>query len=341
MKTDIRNLSFAKLEDWLASVNEPKYRAQQIFTWLYQKRVCSFKDMKNLPVSLIKKLEDSFLIQQPNIKEKLLSKIDGTVKYLLELSDGELIETVVIPAGERVTICLSTQVGCRYKCKFCASGMHGFKRNLKQAEILSQIIIAQNDGYKITNIVFMGIGEPLDNYENVINSIKIINDKKAFIFGARRITISTSGIIDKIKELAGLGMQIELSISLHAASNEKRNILMPINKIYPLEALMETLKEYYQKTKRLITFEYILIKNVNDTNEDSDNLIKFLDGLKCKINLIPFSPLKELSYQRPDENDVIGFKNKLDEADIPVTIRNSKGVDISAACGQLRIKQLD
>lgn len=335
MKQDIRNLSFEELE----RINEPSYRTRQIFMWLYQKRVDSFREMKNLPGELIKKLEDNFLVFQPEIVKKQASKIDGTVKYLLKLGDGELIETVIIPADRRITICLSTQVGCRYRCKFCASGLYGFRRNLTQAEILSQLIIAQNDGYKITNIVFMGIGEPLDNFNNVTGAIRIINNKHGFNIGARKITISTAGIPDKIKELSNLGLQIEISVSLHAGENKKRSELMPINKIYPLDILIKTLKEYYQKTKRLITFEYVVIKDINDSQGDADKLVRLLKGFKCKVNLIPFSPIEGFAYKAPDLGDIKIFKDILDRAGVPATIRFSKGVDISAACGQLRIKE--
>lgn len=346
---DVRDLSFENLQKCLESISEPKYRAQQIFVWLYQKRVDSFREMKNLPGELIKKLENDFFIFQPEVVKKQISKIDGTVKYLLKLADGELIETVIIPApletksltgqaGKRITICLSTQVGCRFRCKFCASGLYGFRRNLSQAEILSQLILAQNDGYKVTNIVFMGIGEPLDNFNNVIGAIKIINDKDGFNIGARKITISTAGIPEKIKELANLGLQIELSISLHAGDNKKRDMLMPINKVYPLEILLKTLKEYYLKTKRLITFEYIIIKDINDSPDDANKLTSLLKGLKCKVNLIPFSPIGEIPYQSPDREKVLRFEEILRKVGISATIRMSKGIDISAACGQLRIR---
>lgn len=334
---DIRDLSYIQLQNWLESINEPKYRAGQIFMWLYKKKISSFREMTNLPSVLIEKLEDNYQIFLPEIKMKQISKIDDTVKYLLQLSDGELIETVIIPAEGRLTICLSTQVGCRYRCKFCASGLYGFKRNLTQTEILSQLITAQRDAYRITNIVFMGIGEPLDNYDNVVSSIKIINDKYGFNIGARKITISTAGIVEKIKKLADLGLQIELSISLHAGDNKKRDMLMPINKIYPLEKLLKTLKEYYQKTKRLITFEYIIIKDINDSLDDANKLIKLLDEVRCKVNLIPYSPVKEFTYIAPDIRTVRRFKDILDNSKIPATIRISKGTDISAACGQLRI----
>lgn len=336
---DIRNLSLEELEHFFASINEPKYRAGQVFHWLYQKRVNSFNGMTNLPLKIKKALEDNFSICQPNIKQKQVSKIDDTVKYLLELYDGELIETVVIPAENRITVCISSQIGCRYRCKFCASGMYGFKRDLSQAEILSQLITVQEDNFKITNVVFMGIGEPLDNFRNVTGAIKIINDKNGFYIGARKITISTSGITDKIKELANFGIQIELSVSLHAADNKKRDLLMPINKKYPLKELLKGLKEYYEKTKRFITFEYILVKDVNDSAEDADKLIKLLKDLKCKVNLIPLSLVNEIPYKIPEKRNVEIFIDTLLRAGLPATIRFSKGADISAACGQLKTRK--
>lgn len=333
---EIKDLSFEDLQRYLTSISEPKYRTHQVFQWLYQKRVDSFRKMNNLPGGLIEKLEADFSIFQPEVVKKQVSIIDGTVKYLLKLNDGELIETVVIPSGKRLTICLSTQVGCRYRCRFCASGLYGFRRNLTQAEILSQLITAQNDGYRITNIVFMGTGEPMDNFSNVIGAIKIINNKYGFNIGARRITISTAGIPERIKEFLNLGLQIELSISIHAGDNKKRDILMPINKIYPLETLMQVLKG----AKRLITFEYIVIKNINDSPDDANKLINLLKGLKCKVNLIPFSPIKEIPYKKPDRKDVLRFEGILRRAGIPATIRISKGIDIDAACGQLRIRNI-
>lgn len=337
MKEDIRNLSFEQIEGWLGSVNQPKYRAEQIFRWLYQNTIVSFREMKNLPKEILQKLEEDFSIFLPVIKQKNVSKSDGTTKYLLKLSDGELIEAVVIPAGRRITACLSTQAGCRYRCRFCASGMYGYKRDMTQSEILSQLIIAKKDGYKITNIVFMGTGEPLDNLKNVIGAINIINDKKGFNIGARRITVSTSGIPDKIKEFAKLGLQIELSISLHAADNNKRDILMPINKLYPLKDVIKAVKEYY---KRIATFEYVVIKDTNDKREDADKLAMLLKDIRCKVNLIPYSPVSELPYKRPDKKTILQFEKILMDSGIPATIRQSKGLDIDGACGQLRIRTL-
>lgn len=329
MMQDIKDLSIAGLEGWLTSVGEPRYRARQIFQWLYQKKAGSFAEMSSLPAGLISKLRDNYSILLPEIQKKQVSKIDGTEKYLLRLIDGEFIETVLIPIGQRLTACFSSQVGCRYRCGFCASGMYGFKRDLSQAEILSQLLIIPG---RPANIVFMGTGEPLDNFKNVAGAIRIINDKSGFNIGARRITISTAGIPDGIKDLAKIGLQIELSVSLHAADDKKRDVLMPINRIYLLDKLLNALKGY----KRVVTFEYTVIKGINDSNEDADKLAKLLKGQRCKVNLIPLSPVVELSYKRPETEDVLRFKKRLNMAGVPATIRASKGADIQAACGQLR-----
>jgi 23S rRNA (adenine2503-C2)-methyltransferase len=336
MKKDLRDILFQELEEWIVGHGYPKYRAGQIFDWLYKKNISSIYEAKNLPLNLQNDLNSSFVIFIPRVEEKQISKVDGTVKYLLKLSDGEMIESAIIPAENRLTMCISTQVGCRFRCKFCASGLSGLKRNMTAAEIVSQIIIAQKDGYKLTNIVFMGTGEPLDNYDNLCKAIKIINDKHGLNIGARKITVSTSGIPEGIKNLSKVGIQIELSISLHAADNKKRDELMPINKLYPIEKVLGAVKEYIETTNRVVTFEYVLLKNVNDSAEDAKMLAVLLNDLKCKVNLIPFSPLKEFSYETPDQKRVKKFCNILSDSGIPATIRMSKGTDISAACGQLR-----
>jgi len=338
MKSDIHNFSFDELEKWIIDHGYPKYRGQQIFSWIYKKYVVLFSEMKNIPPEMQKILENNFELKLPHVKKKQVSELDNTVKYLFQLSDNEFVESAVIPAGERLTMCLSTQVGCRFRCKFCASGILGLKRNMQVGEIVSQLLIAEKEGYKITNIVFMGTGEPLDNFENLSKTINIINDKNGINIGARKITVSTSGITEGIEKLSELGMQIELSISLHAANNKKRDELMPINKLYPIEKVLDSVKRYIECTNRVVTFEYILLKNVNDTFQDLQDLIKLLSGLKCKVNLIPFSPLKDLPYETPEPRAVKSFCDALNDAGIQSTIRISKGVDISAACGQLRIQ---
>jgi len=338
-KTDVKNYTLSKLESVIAGKGHPKYRAKQIFRWLFKKAAADFSAMTNLPVTLVHELENEFFVSNPNCAQTYTSK-DGTIKLLFLLDDKFYIEAVVIPSKGRNTICLSTQAGCRFRCAFCASGMKGFIRNLSAPEILNQILYVR-DVLKadITNYVFMGMGEPLDNYENLVNALKIMNDENGFNIGARRITISTCGIVPAIKKLNNLNMQVNLSLSLHAVTNTKRSSLMPVNKRFPLDVVIGALSDYIEKTNRIITLEYILMPGINNATADADDLARIASFLRAKINLIPYSEVSKFKFRTPTRQDMETFLNKVKGRHKHITLRASKGKDIRAACGQLAIRQ--
>jgi len=337
---DIKELSLKELEGKLLSWGSPKYQAQVIFNWIYQKGAYEFSRMSNLPVSLRKALTEEFSILGLALADLQESR-DGTTKFLFELADKNLVEAVNIPAAKRITGCISSQVGCKFGCNFCASAVKGFKRNLTRGEILDEVLYLKNNlsAGQLSHIVFMGTGEPLDNYENVLSAIRLINSPLAFNIGARRITISTCGIIPEIKSLALENLQIELSVSLHAAVDKTRNQLMPVNKKYPLAALIKCCHEYIEQTNRQITFEYILIKGVNADLAAAESLVGLLKDLRLvKINLIPANPIPELKIIPPQKEEIISFKDYLFKSGLNVTLRKERGQDIAAACGQLRAR---
>jgi 23S rRNA (adenine2503-C2)-methyltransferase len=335
---DIKGLNLENLQEVLRDWKEDSFRARQILEWVYKKGVLDFTQMSNLPAGLRGRLKDSFYITSLKLKEKIRS-VDFTEKLLFELNDGNLIETVIIPAKSRVSGCLSTQAGCKFACRFCASGLSGFKRDLSAAEIVEQVLyLKQGSAGKLTHLVFMGTGEPLDNYDNLMKAVRVINSPDGLNIGARRITISTVGIIPGIARLAKEGLQFELSVSLHASDDRTRSSLMPVNKKYPLKDLIATCRDYIQRTNRQLTFEYILIKGVNTKAEDALNLNKLLSGLNCKINLILANPVKEYAIEPPEKLGILLFKDALIKRGMKVTLRRSRGQDIQAACGQLRLK---
>jgi 23S rRNA (adenine2503-C2)-methyltransferase len=334
-KKDIKNYTLSELEKIFLKAGNPKYRAKQVFRWLFKDKADNFSDMSNLPKKLIQELESGFFISQPHCAESKTSK-DGTIKLLFLLQDSLYIETVIIPSKNRLTICISTQAGCKFKCAFCASGIKGFSRNLSVSEILNQILYARNKlNAEITNYVFMGMGEPLDNYENLVNAIRIMNDENAMNIGARRMTISTCGIVPGIRKLKGLNIQINLSLSLHAVTDAKRNVLMPINKRFPLKTVIDALSDYIEKTNRLITLEYILIPGMNDAPADADDLARIAKLLRAKINLIPYSEVPEFRFRAPSRQEIEHFLSRVKSRHEYITLRQSKGKDINAACGQL------
>lgn len=329
------------------------YRADQVFGWIYQKGVYDFDQMSNLSLGLRTRLKEVFYIGLPEVSAKERSGEDESVKLLLKLNEKDFVETVYMPIKERKTICVSTQVGCKFHCAFCASGQNGFFRNLAMGEILSQVLLARGEAAdgKITNIVFMGIGEPLDNYKELLRTIRTLNSKGAFEMGARKITISTCGVVPKIEALADEGLQVELSVSLHGATDPVRGAIMPVNQAYPVKMLMQACRHYVQKTKRMITFEYLLIKGVNASEKDARELVKLLKGMSaekrgrtrrsfngglCKINLIPYNPIEEFPHEAPTYAEIVRFQKILQEGGVKTTVRFSKGQDIQAACGQLR-----
>ncbi|MFA6349946.1 MAG: 23S rRNA (adenine(2503)-C(2))-methyltransferase RlmN [Candidatus Omnitrophota bacterium] len=336
---DIKDFNLLELEQELVGISVDKFRAKQIFSWIYQKGVFDFDQMSNLPAELRLKMKEKFYIVGFKLVKKSISA-DQTQKLLLGLSDGNLIESVIIPADDRVTGCVSAQAGCKYACGHCASGVLGFKRDLSCGEILEQVLLIKcnSEGNKLTHIVFMGTGEPLDNYDNVLKAIRVINSKEALNIGQRRITISTCGLIPRIRQLAKEGLQIELSVSLHAADDVTRSRIMPVNKKYPLKELISALREYIKITNRQVTFEYTMIKGLNSDTQSAKNLVTLLKGMECKVNLIPCNPIKELGLEPPGKVDILLFRDVLIKADVNVTLRASRGQDIEAACGQLRLR---
>jgi len=339
MHKNIKELSLEELEQILDSWQQPRFHARQIFSWIYKKGVMDFEAMSDLPSDLRARLKESFYILSLNLIKRIKSH-DGTEKFLFKFKDDNLIEAVIIPAEKRITGCISTQVGCKFACRFCASGLLGFKRNLSCSEMLDEVLYLKNNSQsnKLTHLVFMGMGEPLDNYDNVLKAIRMTNSPYALNIGVRRMTISTCGIIPGIKRLATEGLQIELSISLHAADDKTRSQIMPINKKYPLKALIGACKDYIRKTNRQITFEYILIKGMNSGLQNAQNLIKILRGLKlCKINLIPCNLIKECNIEPPNKLEASLFRDCLIKGGLNVTLRRARGQDIEAACGQLRL----
>ncbi len=332
----LAGLKLTELEALMEELKATKFRAKQIHNWIYAKSVASIDEMTNLSKDFREKLKSIAVVTDTKIKVKQVSS-DGTIKYLVEYPDGECVETVLMRFDNRanLTACVSSQVGCAVNCSFCATGKGGFKRNLTAQEIIEQVLTIQRDtGLKVTNIVFMGQGEPLLNMDNVLKALQIFNDD--FQIGARRITISTSGVIPQINKLAELELQSTLAISLHAPNHELRKTLMPIENKYPIGELKKALLNYVEKTGRRITIEYILIHGFNDTPEIAKELAYFLKDLKCNINLIPYNSVIENDYKKPSGNDIMKFKYLLEHSGKKVTVRLERGADIDAACGQLR-----
>jgi 23S rRNA (adenine2503-C2)-methyltransferase len=335
---DIKELTLEELKSTLKDWGKAPFHAKQIFFWIYHKGVSDFNQMSDLPLDLRRQLKEKFYLSSLRLIKSVESR-DGTEKLLFELQDKNLIEAVIIPAKDRITGCVSTQVGCKFSCFFCASGLLGFKRNLTQGEIIEQVLYLKNKSkHRLTHLVFMGMGEPLDNYDFAIKAIRIINSPEGMHIGARRITISTCGITPGIKKLSGEGLQIELSVSLHAADDKTRTKIMPVNKKYPLKELMSACREYVKQTNRQVTFEYILIKGLNSDLQSAANLSKILKGWNCKVNLIPSNVVKECRIEPPNKMDILFFKDCLVKQGINVTLRKPRGEDIEAACGQLRLK---
>lgn len=335
-KIDILSLSFEELEEKITSLGEPKYRAKQIFSWI--NKGMWDDEMKNIPLALRKKLNEVFFYPLPKIEKKLVSKIDGTIKYLFKLYDDEYIESVFMKYEHGNTLCISSQVGCRMGCKFCASTLLGRVRNLFPSEMLGQIISAEKDtGERISNVVMMGIGEPLDNYDNTIKFLHLVSSENGLNIGLRHISVSTCGLVDKIDDLAKEGLPITLSISLHAYDNETRSQIMPINNKYPIEMLLTACQRYFEKTSRRISFEYTLIAGKNDTEAGAVSLSKILKKYihsPCHVNLIPLNEVKETGLGT--SKNVTNFKNKLLSLGVNATVRRRLGSDINASCGQLR-----
>ena len=337
---NIKDYNLDDLKKEIINLGEKGYRAEQIFKWIYVDRVNSFDEMTNLPKDLRDKLKENYSMNNFNILKKQESS-DGTKKYLFDVLDGNAIESVLMKYHHGNTICISSQIGCKMGCKFCASTGIRFIRNLSSGEIVEQLLAVEKDsGEKISNIVFMGIGEPLDNYDNVINAIRIINNPKGINIGARHISISTSGIVPRIYDLANENIQCTLSISLYASNNEKRSQMMPVNNRYNIEELIKACKDYIKITNKRISFEYALAKDNNDNLEDAKQLVKLLKGMICHVNLIPINKIENGAYVKSSNENIIKFRDYLNDNGIVATIRRELGSDIDAACGQLRRKNL-
>jgi len=346
MKQDIKSMLPCELEKYFETVGEQKYRAKQVFSALH-KGITAFSDMKNLSVSLREKLDQDFYISVLELLEKHESKIDGTVKYLWKLFDDEAIECVLMEYEHGYTLCISTQVGCKMGCIFCASSLDGFKRNLSASEMLDQILFTQKEqtiltqgGKRISNVVLMGIGEPLDNFDNMIRFIKLINDQSGIKIGARHITVSTCGIIENIDKLAQYDVQLTVAISLHAPDDDTRSYLMPVNRDAGVSALFEAGKRYFNKTGRRITYEYALIDGVNDSPSQAGLLSKYIKETSSHLNIILLSDIKESNLKPGSGKNIEKFTGILKKNGVNYTIRRSLGTDIEAACGQLRRRKL-
>ena len=337
---NIKDYNLDELQEELINMGEKKFRAEQIFKWIYKEKVKSFDEMTNLSIELREKLKENYTMCNYNILKKQESK-DGTKKYLFDVLDGNAIETVLMQYHHGKTVCVSSQIGCKMGCKFCASTGIQFVRNLTAGEIVEQILAVEQDiNDKISNIVFMGIGEPLDNYNNVIKAIKIMNNPKGLEIGTRHISISTSGLVPRIYDLANEKIQCTLSISLHATTDEKRSSMMPVNNRYNIEELMKACKDYIKITNKRISFEYALAKDNNDNLEDAQRLVDLLKGMLCHVNLILINKIENGKFSKSTNENILKFRDFLNEHGIVATVRRELGSDIDAACGQLRRKNL-
>jgi len=341
MKEQIRGLELEGLKVWLKENGEKPFRAKQIFGWV-QKGVATYDEMSNISKDLRAKMDEAFILDNVKIEKRLDSKKDGTRKYLLSMADGEIIEAVLMRYKHGNSICVSTQVGCRMGCSFCASTLDGMTRNLEAAEILGQVMTVQNDfGERISNIVLMGSGEPLDNFSEVLKFLRLVNNDEGLNISMRHITLSTCGMVDEIIALADEKLQLTLAISLHSVDDEKRSELMPVNRKYDIDELLSACRYYIKQTGRRITFEYALIKDENDQVEEARKLAKKLRGMLCHVNLIPINPVKERGYKASANSNISKFQKILNDAGVETTIRRELGSDINAACGQLRKQHLD
>ena len=341
-KIDIKSLNYDEVADYIVRIGEKKFRAAQLYSWMHEKLACSYDEMTNISDKLKKVLKENTLytcLEPVRVQE---SQIDGTKKYLFRLYDGNLIESVFMRYHHGNSVCISSQVGCKMGCRFCASTLNGCVRNLEPSEMLDQIYRIQSlTGERVSNVVIMGSGEPMDNYDNVVKFLGLINSDKGLNISQRNITVSTCGLVPRIKQLAELKLQITLAISLHAPNDELRKTMMPIAYTYSIEQIMDACRYYLLQTARRISFEYSLVKGVNDSPECAKQLIKLVHGMNCHINLIPVNPIKERDYEQSEKNSIHNFKEILEKAGVNVTIRREMGRDIDGACGQLRQNHIE
>ena len=341
-RRDIKSLTLSELKEQMESMGEKSFRAKQMYEWMHKKLVAEYEEMTNIPAALADKCRERYrytVLKTVRVQE---SKIDGTKKYLFELADGNMVESIWMRYKHGNSVCISSQVGCRMGCRFCASTLDGLERNLLPSEMLEQIYsMIRHTGERVSNVVVMGSGEPMDNYDNLLRFIELLTDENGLHISQRNITVSTCGIVPGIRSLAERKLQITLAISLHAATDDKRRQLMPIARTYPLKEVLEACAYYFEQTGRRITFEYSLVKGVNDTDEDVRQLAALIGHLNCHVNLIPVNPIKERDYVRTERRAVEAFKNSLEKYEIGVTIRRGVGRDIDGACGQLRRRYLE
>ena len=336
-KKDIKSMTLEEVTAEMIALGEKSFRAKQLYDWLHVKLAESFDDMSTLSKDLRQKLKENYSLTALQVAGERISAIDGTRKYLFRLEDGNVIESVWMQYHHGNSVCISSQVGCRMGCRFCASTLDGMERNLRPSEMLDQIYRIQTiTGERVSNIVVMGSGEPMDNYDNFLKFIHLLTDEHGLNISQRNVTVSTCGIVPKMKELAKEHLQITLALSLHGSNQEKRRKLMPVANKYDITEVLAACDEYFKETGRRVSFEYSLVHGVNDTDEDAQELIHLLRHKNCHINLIPVNPVKERDFVRPSRKSALNFKNKLEKSGINVTIRREMGSDIDGACGQLR-----
>jgi 23S rRNA (adenine2503-C2)-methyltransferase len=342
MDWDIKSMSLDELRQLMEEYNQKPFRAKQLYEWMHKKRVWSYDEMTNLPGNFRELLKETYPLQPIEVVKRQISKIDGTQKVLFRLRDGNVIESVLMKYKHGNSICISSQAGCRMGCRFCASTLDGLTRNLLPSEMLEQVYrVRELSGEPISNIVIMGTGEPLDNYDHVLRFLRMVSDEKGLNISQRNITMSTCGLVPKIRQLAEEKLQITLALSLHAPDDEKRQELMPIARKYKLDQVIEACRYYFHMTGRRLTFEYSLVAGVNDSQEDAEKLSRLLKGMNCHVNLIPVNPIKERNFKQSNRQVIDNFKIKLEKYGINVTIRREMGSDIDGACGQLRKRYME
>ena len=338
MKQDLKSMTLAEMQEAFAALGEPKFRAKQVFTWLHR-GATRFDEMTNLSKPLREKLDGLYFITAPRVARKQVSKLDGTIKYLWQLGDGNCVESVVMQYHHGNTVCISSEVGCPMGCKFCASTLGGLVRRLTPAELLDQVLFSQLDsGLEISNIVLMGIGEPLDNFDAVMRFLELVNSPEGLNIGMRHISLSTCGLVDKIEQLAERNLQLTLSVSLHSPDNESRNKIMPVNKRWPVEQLLAACRAYFEKTGRRVSFEYTMIDGVSDAPEQAELLAKKLHGMQAHVNMIPLNNVEESGLKCSSHAAIERFQKILESHGVTATVRRTLGSDIDASCGQLRRK---
>ena len=341
-KIDIKSMNLAELTEFVAGIGEKAFRAKQLYQWLHVKQVDAFSDMTNLSKAFREKLDEVSYITNLKQEQVQISKIDGTRKYLFLLEDGNVIESVLMRYKHGNSVCISSQVGCRMGCRFCASTLDGLVRGLKPSEMIDQIYkIGQDIGERISNVVVMGTGEPMDNYDNLLQFITLLTDENGLNISQRNLTVSTCGIVPRMRQLADEKLSITLALSLHASNQKKRLELMPVANKYDIHDVIDACKYYFDQTGRRVTFEYSLVGGVNDTDEDARELSQLIHGMNCHVNLIPVNPIKERDYVQSNAAVIAAFKNKLEKNGINVTVRREMGRDIDGACGQLRKRYID